>query len=48
MFTVHLELWPGNHVIWCGATYRPVVEVHSKKKIIFLFFSGAIIMTDKN
>ena len=20
-FTVHLELWPGNHLIWCNATY---------------------------
>ena len=21
-FTVHLELWPGNHLIWCNATFR--------------------------
>ena len=21
-FTVHLELWPGNHFIWCNATFR--------------------------
>ena len=20
-FTVHLELWPGNHLIWCNATF---------------------------
>ena len=20
-FTVHLELWPGNHLIWCNATW---------------------------
>ena len=20
--TVHLELWPGNHFIWCNATYN--------------------------
>ena len=20
-FTVHLQLWPGNHLIWCNATY---------------------------
>ena len=21
-FTVHLELWPGNHLIWCNATFN--------------------------
>ena len=30
-FTVHLQLWPGNHFIWCNATYMTTQRVRERE-----------------
>ena len=44
-FTVHLELWPGNHFIWCNATLRSCAHSRNWHWPIFVIRGNFIVNT---
>ena len=40
--TVHLKLWPGNHLIWCNATYNE--NKYFSKSVQLVIFMTVIIL----
>ena len=41
--TVHLELWPSNHLIWCNATYMKINIFQKVSNWVYLWLSWSYI-----